>query len=208
MPSTLAEDLLLLAHDIRGRCRVTPTAMDGGVAGALLSELALRGRLATEGPVVVPGGVDGAACGDAILDELLAEIAATSRTPSAWVSHLRGSGLTRRLLDRMAEAGKVEIEQHRNYGLFDETWYPVRDIVSLWEAHQRVVLAATNPAAADRRALALGALAEAAGMGKILFATSGDWRALSERVRASSAGDWAAGAVRDVLAADRRSASV
>lgn len=211
MPLTLAEDLLLLAHDIRGRCRITPTAMDGGVAGALLSELALRGRLAAEGPVVVPGGTDGtggAAYGDAILDELLAEIAATSRTPSAWVSHLRRSGLTRRLLDRMAEGGKVEIEQHRNYGLFDETWYPVRDIVSLWEAHQRVVLAATNPAAADRRALALGALAEATGMGKILFATSGDWRALSERVRASSAGDWAAGAVRDVLAADRRNASV
>lgn len=203
MPQTLAEALLLLAYDIRGKCRIDPTAMDSGVAGALLSQLALCGRLAAEDSVVV---MDDAPYGDAILDELLAEIAATSRTPSAWVSHLRGSGLSRRLLDRMVEAGQVGVDHHRSYGLFNETWYPVRDIVSLWEAHQQVVLAATSPAA-DRCTLALGALAEAAGMGKILFATSGDWRALSERVRASSAGDWAAGAVRDVLAAGRRSAS-
>jgi hypothetical protein len=205
VPETLAEELLLLAHDIRGKCRIIPAALDCGVAGALLSELALRGRLTAEGPVAV---TDASPVGDPVLDELLAELAASPRTPRAWVSHLRGSGLTRRLLDRMAESGQVEVDHHRNYGLFTETWYPVRDIVALWEAHQRVVLAATGGVPADRRALALGALAEAAGMAKVLFATSGDWRALAERVRESTSGDWAACAVRHTVAADRRSASV
>jgi Golgi phosphoprotein 3 (GPP34) len=207
VPDTLAEELLLLAHDIRGKCRVIPSAMDRGVAGALLSELALRGRLTTEGPVAV---TDASPAGDPVLDDLLVEIAAKPRTPRAWVDHLREAGLTRRLLDRMVESGRVEIDHHRNYGLFAETWYPVRDIVALWDAHQRVVLAATGSVTADRRALALGALAEATGLAKVLFATSGDWRALAERVRESSADDWAAGAVRHAIAAERegRGASV
>lgn len=204
---TLAEELLLLAHDLRGKCRATPAALHRGVAGALLSELALRGRVTVGGPVTV---TDDAPAGDPILDELLAGIAATPRTPRAWVCHLGQAGLTRRLLDRMAAAGRVEVDDHRNYGLFAETWYPVRDIVALWDAHQRVVLAATAGPAAGRRALALGALAEATRLGKLLFATSGDWRTLAGRVRASSAEDWAAAAVRHAVTAERqeRGASV
>jgi hypothetical protein len=205
VPETIVEDLLLLAHDIRGKCRVTPVALDCGVAGALLSELTLRGRLTVEGPVVV---TDGAPTGDPVLDDLLAEVAATPRTPREWVGHLRGAGLTRRLLDRMAEDGRVEVDHHRNYGLFAETWYPVRDIVALWDAHQRVVVAATGGPDTDRRTLALGALAEATRLGKVLFATSGDWRILAERVREASAGDWAAGAVRHAVEREGRNAAV
>jgi len=206
---TLAEELLLLAHDIRGKCRIVPAAMDSGVAGALLAELALSGHLAVEDSVLVATG--GPLTGDPILDELLDGVAAsarTPRTPQEWVTRLRGSGLTERLLTRMVDQGQVEVDHHRNYGLFAETWYPVRDIVALWEAHQRVVAAATARPAPDRRTLALGALAEAAGLGKVLFATSGDWRALCGRMREVSAGDWAAEAVRHATGAERRSASV
>jgi hypothetical protein len=203
---TLAEELLLLAHDIRGKCRIVPAAIDCGIAGALLSELALAGHLTVDDSVLV--ATDGAHTGDPILDELLAGIVASSRTPWEWVTRLRGSGLTERLLTRMVDSGQVEVDHHRNYGLFAETWYPVRDIVALWEAHQRVVIAATTRVAPDRRTLALGALAEAAGLGKVLFATSGDWRVLCERMREASAGDWAAEAVRRTIGAERKSASV
>jgi hypothetical protein len=203
---TLAEELLLLAHDIRGKCRVASAAIDCGVAGALLSELALAGHLKLDGSVLVAAG--GPSTGAPVLDELLAEVAASPRTPREWVTRLRGSGLTERLLTQMVERGQVEVDHHRNYGLFAETWYPVRDIVALWEAHQRVVSAATTRVATDRRTLALGALAEATGLGKVLFATSGDWRVLGERMREASAGDWAADAVRRTVAPDRRSATV
>jgi hypothetical protein len=203
---TLAEELLLLAHDIRGKCRIVPAAMDRGVAGALLAELALSGHLAVEDSVLAATG--GPLTGDPILDDLLDGVAASSHTPREWVTRLGGSGLTERLLTRMVDSGQVEVDHHRNYGLFAETWYPVRDIVALWEAHQRVVAAATARPAPDRRTLALGALAEAAGLGKVLFATSGDWRALCGRMREASAGDWAAEAVRHAIGAERRSASV
>lgn len=203
VPFTLAEELLLLAHDIRGKCRIAPTAMECGTAGALLSELALRGRLSVEDSVLV---ADGSPIGDPILGELLAEIATAPRTPRAWVTRLRGTGLTGRLLTRMVERGQVEVDHHRNYGLFAETWYPVRDIVTLWEAHQRVVAAATAGVTPDRRTTALAALAEAAGLGKVLLATSGDWRVLSRRVREISADDWAVDAVRRAVVAERRRA--
>ena len=206
MPETLVEELLLLAYDIRGKCRIVPTAMDHGVAGALLSELALTGHLKVDGSVLV--AVEGPPVGDPILDELRSQIAVSSRTPQEWVAHLSGPELTERLLTRMVERGQVEIDRHRHYGLFAETWYPVRDIVGLWEAHQRVVDAATAPVTPDRRTLALGAIAEAAGLGKVLFATSGEWRALCARVRALSSDDWAAEAVRQAVATEHRSAPV
>jgi Golgi phosphoprotein 3 (GPP34) len=206
VPETLAAELLLLAHDIRGKCRIAPAAIDCGVAGALLSELRLAGRLTLNGSVLVAAG--GPPTGDPILDDLLTEIAATSRTPREWVTRLRGTGLTERLLARLVDSGQVEVDRHRNYGLFAETWYPVRDIVALWEAHQRVVIAATTPAGPDPRTLALGAVATAAGLAKVLFATSGDWRALAARVREKTADDWAADAVHQAVTAERRNATV
>jgi golgi phosphoprotein 3 len=202
---TLAEELLLLAHDIRGKCRIAPAAMDCGVIGALLSELAMTGRVTLDEGVVVT--TDAPPTGDAVLDEVLGEIAATRRTPAEWVSHLRGARLTDRLLARMVDTGQVEVDHHRNYGLFAEDWYPVRDIVSLWEAHQRVVDAATANVTPDRRTLSLAAVAAAAGLAKVLLATSGDWKVLGARIREKSTGDWAATAVRTTLT-ERRDATV
>jgi hypothetical protein len=202
---TLAEELLLLAHDIRGKCRIAPAAIDSGVVGALLSELGLAGRLTLDDSVLVTAGAE--TTGDAVLDELLKTVTDSSRTPREWVDHLSGTGLTERLLTRLVERGQMEIDHHRNYGLFADTWYPVRDIVALWEAHQRVVIAVTTRAAPDLRTVALGAIVTAAGLNKMLFSTAGDWRVLRDRMREMSAGDWAADAVRDAVA-ERRDATV
>ncbi len=198
---TLAEELLLLAHDIRGKCRIAPVELDCGVGGALLSELRLAGRLGVTNSTVTV--TDDAPVGDPLLDELLADLAAASRTPREWVTHLRRSGYGERLLARMADQGRIEIDPRRTLGVFTETRYPVRDIVALWEAQQRVVSAVTSEGEPGPRTLALGAVASAAGLAKPLFYTAGNWRELRARMRAMTEGDWAAEAVRDVLAADR-----
>jgi Golgi phosphoprotein 3 (GPP34) len=207
VPDTLAEELLLLAYDIRGKCRLAPVELDCGVAGALLSELNLAGRLTVEdGALVV---ADDTPVGDPILDGVLFDIASSSRrTPREWVSRLGGSGLDERFLTRMAERGQIQVGLHRTLGVFTETRYPVRDIVGLWDAHQRIVAAVTADQTPDRRTLALGALATAAGMARTLFATSGNWRVLRGRMRELTGDDWAAEAVRAALSAERRGAAV
>jgi hypothetical protein len=206
VPETLAEELLLLAHDIQGKCRLGSAAMDCGVAGAMMSELGLAGRLTVAGITMV--AIDDTPVGDPILDELLKEAATAPRTPLEWVTRLCGSGCTERFLTRMTERGQVEIDTHRTLGVVRDTWYPVRDIVGLWGAHERVVAAVTAPSVPDRRTLALGGLVAATGLGKVMFAASGDWRELSERMRAMTTRDWAAAAVRQAVVAESKSAPV
>ncbi|MEV0399134.1 GPP34 family phosphoprotein [Actinoallomurus sp. NPDC050550] len=208
MPETLAEELLLLAYDLRGKCRIGPVELDCGVGGAMLSDLRLAGRLRLNGAALAVA--DPEPVGDPVLDGLLTDIATSprNRTPQEWVTRLRATDHQRRLLARLADRGQVAVDRHRTLGVFVETRYPVRDIVGLWEAQQRVVAAVTTGAApADARTLALGALVAASGLGKAVFATSGNWRILRDRMREMAAGDWVATAVRGALAAEHRSVS-
>jgi hypothetical protein len=206
VPETLAEELLLLAHDILGKCRIAPGQLTCGVGGALLSDLSLAGRLVVADSFLTV--CDPTPVGDPVLDEVLADVAAVRRTPRDWVTALSRSTVTERLLNRMVEQGRVGLDAHRTLGIFVDTRYPVRDIVRLWDAQQRVVSAATTSAEATRRTLALGGMAAAAGLGRALFATAGDWRALVARMREISEDDWAAAAVREVTVAERSKVTV
>jgi hypothetical protein len=165
------------------------------------------GRLTLENGVVTVA--DGTPHPDLVLDQVLADVnSSTGRGPREWVTRMRGPELGELLLTRMAERGQVDVGQYRTLGVFAETRYPVRDIVALWEAHQRVVDAVTTDPAPKPRTLALGAIVTAAGLGKALLSTSGNWRALRARMRAMTKGDWAAEAVHDALTGERRGASV
>jgi hypothetical protein len=127
------------------------------------------------------------------------------------VTRLRATDHQQRLLARLADHGQVGVDRHRLHrtlGVFVETRYPVRDIVGLWEAQQRVVAAVTTSEPADVRTLALGALVTAVGLSKAVFATSGNWRALRDRMRAMTEGDRIADAVRRSLAVELGSVSV
>lgn len=205
MPETLADELLLLAYDIRGKCRLGLAGLDYGVGAALLSELNLAGRLKLDGTFLTV--TEGVPTGDPILDGLLKEIetAPRRRTPRQWVTRMRATDVRDRVLARMAERGHIETDRHHT---FARPRYPVRDIVGLWEAQQRVVAAATTQATTEPRTLALGALVVATGLSKALFATSGNWRAHRRRMRELTRGDWAAEAVREAIAADRGPAAV
>ncbi|WP_345431161.1 GOLPH3/VPS74 family protein [Actinoallomurus vinaceus] len=208
MAETLAEELLLLAYDLRGKCRMGPVELDCGVGGAMLSDLRLAGRLRLSGTALAVD--DPEPVGDPVLDALLTDIAASprSRTPQEWVTRLRATDHQQRLLARLADRGQVAVDRHRTLGVFVETRYPVRDIVGLWEAQQRVVAAVTTGAApTDARTFALGALVAASGLGKAVFATSGNWRILRDRMREMTAGDWVADAVRRALSVEHRSVS-
>jgi hypothetical protein len=125
----LATDLLLLALDDE-RGTVLPQAaigLDYGLAGALVMELALRGRIALDGDAV---STTGTATDDALLDDALRVIAATpGKDLSHWVWHLSRDlgGLRQRLLDRLVTRGTLEKREKRVLLLFHQNVYPERD---------------------------------------------------------------------------------
>lgn len=125
----LATDLLLLALD-DDRGTVLPQAaigLDYGLAGAVVMELALRGRIQLDGDVV---STTGTATDDALLDDALRTIAATpGKDLSHWVWHLSRDlgGLRQRLLDRLVARGTLEKRERRVLLLFHQNVYPERD---------------------------------------------------------------------------------
>lgn len=125
----LATDLLLLALDDE-RGTVLPEAgigLDYGLAGAVVMELALHGRLDVDGERV---SASGTATDDPLLDDALRVIAATpGKTLSHWVRHLPGelNGLRQRLLDRLVAKGTLARRDQRVLLLFHRNVYPERD---------------------------------------------------------------------------------
>lgn len=125
----LATDLLLLALDDE-RGTVLPQAsigLDYGLAGAIVMELALRGRLRVDDERV---SATGTATDDPLLDDALRAIAATpGKTLSHWVRHLphEMDGLRQRLLDRLVAQGTLSMREQRVLLLFHRTVYPERD---------------------------------------------------------------------------------
>jgi len=106
----LATDLLLLAlDDERGTVLSQATmGLDYGLAGAVVMELALRGRVRIDHEAV---STTGPATDDVLLDDALRVIAATpGKTLSHWVWHLSRDmdGLRQRLLDRLVTQGTLE----------------------------------------------------------------------------------------------------
>ena len=165
----IAEDLLLLVlDDERGSFRTGAAQRGPALAGAVLDDLLLAGRLAPEGGAQAPPRaplrvVDASPTGDDVLDAALA--VAVRRGPVRPERLLRpvGKGLQERLLARLVASGALTERQVRVLGLFPVRRYPVSD-----PAHGRRVLAAVAAElrgipASDPRVPALTALLGASG---------------------------------------------
>jgi hypothetical protein len=125
----LAEDvLLLLIDDVTGKMVIDRTRLDRVLAGAVLAELAMAGRVAParEGGAIRVGRfvvLDASPCGDAILDEASARLRVTPLSPLRAVEKLV-KGLRAALLTRIVDAGFVR-EEHRSWlGVFPTTAWP------------------------------------------------------------------------------------
>ena len=94
----LAEELLLLAYDDEtGKASGSRIGLDLGMAAAVLVELALAGRIAMDGIMIVCR--DATPVGEPIADAVLAKVAQDSpHTAASWVQRLR-----HRLRDRVLE---------------------------------------------------------------------------------------------------------
>lgn len=205
----VAEDLLLcLTDDRTGRLVVSGSTVDVGLGGALLVELALRGRVAVaaagerirRGHLVVR---DPTPTADPVLDDALAAVRAKEgRKPQHVVGGL-GKGRRAQLYERLAAAGAVRREERRVLGLFPGRRWPAADVDRARGLRDRLAVALQRGATDDARVAALVSLLAALdALHRVVVPAQVGLtrRELRERAKQIAAGEWAGKAVRDAIA--------
>jgi hypothetical protein len=210
MPS-LAEDLLLvLLNDTTGRPMVDSTSLDSVLAGAVLADLALAGRI----EVVEGEGffgrervrvVDAAPTGDDSADEALRLAGEKPRRGDQLVAKL-GKGLRQGILSRLEQRGIVHRQSTRVLGIFPRDRWPAQDASAEHALRQRlrdVLVVGTTP---DDRTVALVALLSAIDHAhKIFDGDRAERKAVKARAKALAEGSWPAVAVRKAVQSSRAS---
>lgn len=200
----IAEDLVLLAYDDEtGRPLIDGTRLEYGLAGALLLELSVLGKVSVAGPgeevkrdrLVVR---DAAPVGDDILDHALAELADDEgRKPKSVLGALR-KGVRDRLLRRLADRGLLREESGKVLGIFPTTRWPAEDASHEAAVRQRLRDVLVTGLEPDPRTASLVSLLLAVdGLRKAV--PSDDHRAVKRRAKEISEGEWAADAVKKAV---------
>jgi Golgi phosphoprotein 3 (GPP34) len=209
---TMADELLLLALCASehgwpigpdGRPRV-PSGLDTGMAGTMLADLVLMGRVVREGDRIVRAVSRSA--GDPDLDAALDRIAAETkvRTTTWWVRRFCGDAPHLRRLPALQTSALVTVYERPVRGFFR-----TRTISHLFarengpeDAIMARLRAALDGDGADDRTIALLAIMHSCGMHRRWFRDLST-RERERRIRHLTRGNWAGLAVTHVLASDQ-----
>jgi hypothetical protein len=196
----LAEEFALLAYDDDGSAELGTPTLDYGLAGALLIELALAGRVEVVDDRVVV--IDRAATGRPLLDQALARIAddQKQRKPKDWVDKL-SKDLRGKVLDGLAGAGVLERRDDKVMWVFPRTRYAAPhgvEVPAETDARQRLAAAVNADGTVEPRTAALCALVKATKFdGKVFRDLPKD--RVKTRLKEISEGDWAATATKKAV---------
>lgn len=208
-PVLIAEDLLLLLTDDQtGKPVVAPQSLTYALAGAVLVELALAGRVAVTddgrwGSGTRVAVVSAEPVGEPVLDEALARISGKAQPAGAQaLLAVLGKGLADALRNRLAQRGILHAEEGRIFGIFPTRVWPAADArhegqvrSALWD----VVVVGRAP---TEREVTLVSLLHAVDQVPKQFAADGmSARQLRERAKALAAGNLGGDAVRRAIAA-------
>lgn len=199
----LGEELLLLAvDDERGTMSAAAAATIGyGLAGALLLDLTLAGRLTTAGQTLVVA--DATPTGDDLLDDALARIAGARRGRDArhWVGDLSRAvpHLKARLLDRLIRRGILRRDEHRILALFSAPHYPAMDLTTEWQLRHGIRTVVLDGETPDARTAMLLSLVRACNLADAIF-TRDERKAARRRLEEIARGETIGTAVVDGVA--------
>jgi hypothetical protein len=162
---SLAELIALLAYDNDGVARGTDANLDYGLAGALLTDLALAGRIDVAGKYIVV--TDPTPTGVRLMDLALHRLRhdRRAREPRDWIIRLT-KNVRAAVLSQLVDAGTLRRETDKMVKLFPRTRYPTHDgsdPPARAEARRQIRAAATRPDHVDARTAALCGLVSALG---------------------------------------------
>lgn len=202
----IAEDIALLAHDDEtGRDEGTVPMLDHRLAGAVVAELTLAGKVVmTEEKRPKAEVVDPAPTGDPVLDHALTFIAEKPRTGTDLLPRL-ASGITERVLTRLTDRGILRREKGKVLGLFPVTRWPAEDSSheTLLRARlERVLLSGEQP---DARTATLIAVLDGTTLVSRLVPKERR-REARERAKEIASQDWASTEMTQAMAAAVRAA--
>ena len=182
---TLADEIVvLMLRDDTGAIRSECAAVANmAVAGGILMELALLGRIDTDLTSLFI--IDPKPVGDDLLDDALHKIAAEpQKRPSSWwirVLGLHSGGLSVRVLGRLVEAGILRAEDRQFLWVFSRRAYPKNTGREEREAKTRLVSVMFNDDVPDARDTLLLGLAESTGVLNAIMSPE-DLRKTSSRI--------------------------
>jgi hypothetical protein len=203
----IAEDLLLLLYDDESGKPISGSPQtDYALAGAVLLELTMLGKIDVAGEnedvkknrLVVR---DPTPTGDPVLDERLALIEDKEGSKPQNVIGKLSKKLRETLLERLAGQGIVKAEKGKVLGLFPVTRWPAQDArheIEVRAALDAALRIGTEP---DQRTAALVALLHSVDAVPKIITDAPDKKALKRRAKEISESAWAAEAVRKAVQA-------
>ncbi|MEU5691007.1 GPP34 family phosphoprotein [Actinosynnema sp. NPDC020468] len=196
---TLADELALLAYDDDGTRKLGQPNFGFGLAGAVLVELTLAGRIDVVDKHVTV--TNPAPTGNPVLDLALTRIGDDKpRRPKAWVDKL-SKGLPDQVLTGLVDAGVLRREEDRVLLLFPRTRYPAPDGVQPpqeTDARERLTRAVTGDDPVDERTAALASLVRSVQYDRKVFKDL-PRAEVKARLKKISEGDWASEATRKAI---------
>jgi len=197
----IAEDVLLLAtDDATGKSTISALQLDPALAGAVLIELVVAGRvnLLGEGRQAKVVVTDGTPLGDPVLDVALQSLIDKAPLKPVQAIRLLAKGLRARLNDLLEQRGILRRESGRALGLFPTTRWPARDSGPEQDVRALVVGVLLKGHEPDGRTAAVISVLTAADMLKTVVQRP-DIKAAKARGKDIGAGNWAGDSIRKVI---------
>ncbi|MGW0788375.1 GOLPH3/VPS74 family protein [Streptomyces sp. NPDC002911] len=201
MPVTLGEEIMLLSLDDESGAAKEQQTAGWAVAGGILLELVLAGRLSVDGGRL--SVADRTPTGVALLDERLALMdtwaAKKSKPPKVtdWLArdHGKAVGAT---IESLRSRGLVIEERRKVLGLFPVRRYPEAGGATEVELRERLAAVVLRGADPDDRSAGLVALIHAAGLHRLAFPEVPP-REVKPRMAEIAQGQWAGDDVRTAI---------